>query len=63
VVILEAVIDAEGAVRRVRVLKGLPAGLSESAVETVKQWKFKPATLEGQPVAVIFNLTVSFSLQ
>ena len=63
VVILEAIIDEEGLVQQVKVLKGLPMGLSESAVETAGQWKFKPATLDGQPVPVYFNLTVRFSLQ
>lgn len=63
VVILEAVIDAKGNVSRVKVLKGLGAGLTASASDTAKQWKFKPATLEGKPVAVFFVLTISFSLQ
>ena len=63
VVILEAIIDEEGAVQQVKVLKGLPEGLSESAVKTAKEWTFKPATLDGKPVPVYFNLTVRFSLQ
>ena len=63
VVILEAIIDEKGAVQQVKVLKGLPMGLSESAAETATQWTFKPATLNGQPVPVYFNLTVRFSLQ
>jgi len=63
VVILEAIIDDKGNVQAVEILKGLPMGLSESAVETAKQWTFKPATLDGQPVPVYFNLTVRFSLQ
>ena len=62
VVIVEAIIDKEGNVDQVKVLKGLPMGLSEAAVEAVKQWKFKPGTLNGEPVEVIFNLTVNFSL-
>ena len=45
------------------VLKGLPMGLSEAAEEAVKRWKFKPATLNGKPVSVYFNLTVNFQLQ
>jgi len=32
-------------------------------VAAVRQWKFKPATLNGRPVAVYFNLTVTFQLQ
>lgn len=63
VVILEAVIDERGQVGDVKVLKGLPMGLSESAVETVRDWRYRPATLDGQPVPVFFNLTVRFSLQ
>jgi protein TonB len=47
----------------VKVLKPLPFGLDQAAVEAVKQWTFKPATLNGQPVEVIFNLTVNFMLQ
>ncbi len=63
VVILEAVIDEEGDVYDVRVLKGLPLGLTESAVETARQWKFRPATQNGRPVPVFLNLTIRFSLQ
>jgi protein TonB len=63
VVIVQAIIDEQGNVTNVQVLKGLPMGLSESAVEAVKQWKFKPATLNDRPVAVYFNLTVNFQLQ
>jgi protein TonB len=62
IVILEAVIDRNGFVKDVTVLKPLPAGLSEAAVDAVKQWTFKPATFKGEPVDVIFNLTVNFRL-
>jgi protein TonB len=62
VVIVEAIINKDGSVEQVKVLKGLPMGMSESAVEAVKQWKFKPGTLNGEPVDVIFNLTVTFKL-
>lgn len=62
IAILEAMIDEGGVLRDVRVLKGLPEGLSEAAEAAVRQWTFKPATLEGQPVPVIFNLTINFRL-
>jgi protein TonB len=62
VVVLEAIIDKQGNVDQVRVLKGLPMGLEESAIRAVKQWKFRPGTLNGQPVDVIFSLTVNFRL-
>lgn len=63
VVILQSIIDEQGNVTEVSVLKGLPMGLSEAAMNAVRQWKFKPATLNGKPVAVYFNLTVNFQLQ
>ena len=63
VVILEATINREGDVVDIRVLKGLPMGLDTSAVETALEWRFKPATENGKPVAVFFNLLVNFSLQ
>jgi protein TonB len=62
VVVVEAIIDRHGNVDRVKVIKGLPLGLSEAAADAVKKWKFKPGTMGGQPVDVIFNLTVTFTL-
>jgi TonB family protein len=63
VVILQTIIDKVGNVTDVRVLKGLPSGLTEAAVEAVSAWRFKPAMLEGEPVAVYYLVTVSFSVQ
>ena len=62
VVIVEAIIDKSGNVDQVKVVKGLPMGLSEEAMAAVRKWRFKPGTLGGQPVDVIFNLTVNFQL-
>ncbi len=61
-VILEAVIDATGKVTDVRLIKGLPMGLEQAAIEAVRQWRFEPATLNGKPVAVLYNLTINFTL-
>ena len=63
VVIVQAIIDKSGTVTNVKVLKGLPMGLEEEAIKAIKQWKFKPATLNGKPLDVYFNLTVNFRLQ
>ena len=63
VVILQTIINTAGAVTDVKVLKGLPSGLTEAAVEAVSSWRFEPATLEGKPVAVYYLVTVSFSVQ
>lgn len=62
-VLIQLVVDAEGKVRDAEIIKGLPMGLDQNALETVRQWTFKPATREGKPVPVYYNVTVSFSLQ
>lgn len=63
VVILQTIIDAMGNVTNIRILKGLPSGLTESAVEAVNNWRFKPATLDGEAVPVHYMITISFSVQ
>jgi protein TonB len=63
VVIVQAIINKQGVVTEVKTLKPLPMGLDQAAVEAVKKWKFKPATLNGKPVDVYYNLTVNFTLQ
>lgn len=60
VVILEIVIDTDGAVKQARVLRSVPL-LDAAAVETVKQWRFEPTLLNGNPVPVIMTVTVNFT--
>jgi len=62
-VILELVIGEEGGVESVRVLRGLPLGLTESAMDAVRRWRFEPSTLEGRPIKVRYRLTVHFQLR
>jgi TonB family protein len=61
VAVLAIVIDAEGNVTEARVTKPVGYGLDENAVETVKTWKFKPATRNGEPVAVRITVEVTFA--
>jgi TonB family protein len=63
VVVLEAVVTAAGEVGEVKALRKMPKGLTEAAIEAVKQWRFEPALLDGEPVAVTYVLTVNFALQ
>ncbi|MCY3934174.1 MAG: energy transducer TonB [Acidobacteria bacterium] len=63
-VTLRLTIDEQGEVREdVEVLKGLEMGLTEAAVVALKQWRFEPALLDGQPVAVHWTMTVNFRLE
>lgn len=63
VVIVQAVIDAQGSVRFVKVLKGLSEGLNRATIDAICQWEFKPAEAGGSPVAVFYNLTMNFRVQ
>lgn len=62
IVILEAVIGEDGAVRDVRVLRSIPL-LDAAAMEAVRQWRFTPTLLNGQPVPVVMTVTVAFRLR
>lgn len=62
VVIIEAVIGAEGDVREARVLRSRPF-LDEAALAAVRQWRYTPTMLNGVPVPVIITVTVTFSLR
>jgi TonB family protein len=62
-VILEAIIDSEGCVTDPHVLKGLDRELDRKTLDTVKDWVFEPARLEGVPVKVYYTLTITFAIQ
>jgi protein TonB len=62
VVILVVTVDEEGNVTDVKVNKG-HALLNEAAVNAVRQWKYSPTTLNGEPVPVIATVTVIFNLK
>jgi protein TonB len=61
-VILEAVIGEDGRVRDVRVMRAVPL-LDQAAMDAVRQWRFTPTLLNGQPVPVIMSVTVGFHLK
>jgi protein TonB len=60
-VILEAVISKQGTVENLTVQSGHPL-LIQSAMDAVRQWRYKPTLLNGDPVEVITTITVNFSL-
>jgi len=61
-VILEAVIDEEGTVRQVKVLRSDPL-FDRAAMDAVKQWRFTATRLNGQPIPVVMTVTVGFNLK
>lgn len=60
--VLEVEIDAEGRARNVRVVRPLGLGLDEKAIEAVRRWRFKPASLQGKRVPFRTRLEIKFQL-
>ena len=60
---LRAVIDTTGSVTRVCITKALGAGLDDMMVNTVRQWKYRPYTLNGQPIEVQTTVTTRFGIR
>jgi protein TonB len=61
-VILEAILDRDGRVDNVRVVRSVPL-LDAAAVQAVRQWRYTPTVLHGQPVQVLMTITINFQLQ
>jgi protein TonB len=61
-IILEARVDTHGVVKSVTVLRGHPL-FDEAAMEAVKQWRYRPLLLNGEPTEFIVSVTMTFNLQ
>jgi protein TonB len=64
IVILEAIVDEEGRVTDVRVLRspGYAGVLDRAAIAAVKQWIYSPVLLNGRPTPFVLNVALTFSL-
>jgi TonB family protein len=60
-VVLHAIINKNGDIEELSLVSGHPM-LAPAALEAVKQWKYKPYLLNGQPVKVVTQIIVNFSL-
>jgi periplasmic protein TonB len=63
VVILEAIVDREGAVADVKVLRSAGVLLDREALLAVRQWRYRPLLLNGQRERFILTVTLSFHLE
>jgi len=59
-ILLDVVISPQGSATDARIIRGAPFGLNERAMSTVRNWKFKPSTLNGKPVTAIVQVEVLF---
>ena len=62
VVVLTALIDKRGNVEHLQVVSGHPL-LAPAAIEAVKQWRYKPFLVSGQPVEVETTVTITFHVR
>jgi protein TonB len=60
-VLLQAEISKDGSIENLHLISGHPM-LAPAAIEAVKQWKYKPYILNGEPVEVETQITVNFTL-
>ncbi len=60
-VILQAEISKDGTIQNLQLISGHPM-LAPAAIEAVKQWRYRPYLLNGEPVAVETQVQVNFSL-
>jgi TonB family protein len=56
------IVGPDGKPRDIRIQRGIGMGLDKKAIEAVQQWRFNPATKDGQAVAVQISVEVSFKL-
>ena len=61
VVVLQALISKDGTIQSLQLISGHPM-LAPSAIEAVKQWRYKPYFLNGEPVEVETTINVNFTL-
>lgn len=64
-VILECIVLPDGTVGQVSILKSLDPvfGLDQEAIKAAKQWRFRPGRKQGQPVAVLVSIELTFTLR
>lgn len=62
-VVIRGIVRRDGTIDNVEVIKDLPYGLGEAARAAVSRWRFRPATVGGDPIDVYYTVTVNFRLR
>ena len=63
VVVLSAIFTSDGRITGIKVVRSLPDGLTEKAIEAAQKIRFRPATKNGQPISVRMQIEYSFALE
>lgn len=59
---IEAVISKDGVPQEIRVLSSTNDDFSQSVLDAVRQWRYRPTLLNGNPVNVVTSITINFTL-
>jgi len=62
-VVLQAIVRRDGTIDILRVVRSLGLGFDESAMDALKQWRFRLGTRDGPAVDVSLNIEVNFNLR
>ena len=62
-VVLQVTIDKDGTLTVGKIVRELGFGLDQKAIDALQQWKFRPATKDGEAVPVELNIDVNFELR
>lgn len=60
---VQAVVDVDGTINQARIVRPLHPELDEQALLAVKQWRFAPGTMNGNPVPVLVEIELTFTLR
>ena len=58
-VVLSVTLDDKGSIVKARVIKSIPE-LDQAAIDTLKQWKYEPMTVNGVPKPIVFTVSIEF---
>ena len=62
-VVIRGIVRRDGSIDDVEILKDAGYGLGDAARDAVRRWRFRPATLNGEPIDVYYTVTVNFRLR
>jgi TonB family protein len=62
-VLLRAIVSTDGGIIGLTLLSSPDPALADAAIESVRQWRYQPTLLNGQPVEVVTTISVNFRLE
>jgi len=61
-VVIVVIIGTDGTITETRVITGPDPELERAALENVRQWRYRPTTLNGEPVESVATVSISFRI-